>query len=101
VQIDERLAAYSFTVKCFSLLTDPHGTDTVTGPDVADWGTITHILLFFQFTISASTPGLKVTVPASDPNLRPRIRTWSPGSPAFGKKVFMYGSRHGAFCSCG
>jgi hypothetical protein len=91
MRIDEHLTAYFFTVKCFSLLTDPQGAETVTGPDSADSGTTTHILLFFQFTILASTPGLKVTFPASSPNLRPRIRTWSPGSPAFGKKVFMYG----------
>ena len=89
MHIDEHLAAYFFTVKCFSLLTDPQGTDTVTGPDCADSGTTTHILLFFQATISAFNSGLKVTVPASSPNLRPRIRTWSPGTPAFGTMVLM------------
>ena len=37
----ERLAPHSFTLKSFSLLADPQGTDTVTGPEVADSGTIT------------------------------------------------------------
>ena len=90
MRLDEHLAAYFFfTVKGFSLLIDPQGTATVTEPDSADSGTTTHILLFFQFTILASTPGLKVTFPASSPNLSPRIRTSSPGSPAFGTMVSM------------
>ena len=89
MRIDEHLADYFFAMKCFSLLTDPQGTDTVTGPDSEDSGTTTHILLFFQFTILASTPGVKATFHASSPNLRPRIRSLSPGTPAFAKMVLM------------